>query len=250
MASASANAINASSSKWLPKLKDKAEQMYGKGKPFVINSIGDTRWNSAQACFASLLRIKSACSSFANEKQEAPSFPKAVKDAWTSETFWFNLAEAELLIQPFCDCSFLMQREHNNTLAHVVLVFMNLYKHLGEYSSSSKMAAELRAGIVARWKREEHPLFFFGLLLHPEFASIAREILKKSFAARKGWHKHRNPLVVARLVSAAGFYYGKHRLFVSMPNDEQGRCHEVSNLESDIQEWISMPQKMALALAR
>jgi hypothetical protein len=165
-ATGSVNAINASSSKWLSKFRDKAETLYGKRAAKALLTMGETRWNSAQACFASLLRVRSACKAFAAEKQVAPDFPSAVKGVWTSDDFWDGLEVAERLIRPFCEASFLLQRE-SNTLAHVLLVFINLYRHIKVYSDSepSELADELWKDIKKRWNREEHPLFFLALLV-------------------------------------------------------------------------------------
>jgi len=62
-----AKAFNTSSSKWLPKMRDCLEQVYGKMHRVAttIHSICDTRWNSAQACFASLLRWRCGLRVFA-----------------------------------------------------------------------------------------------------------------------------------------------------------------------------------------
>eukprot|EP00171_Calliarthron_tuberculosum_P003485 IDg3485t1 len=56
-------ALNASSSKWLPKLQAIVFEMYCKMKQMGISLMGicETRWNSSQACFASLLRIEQHC---------------------------------------------------------------------------------------------------------------------------------------------------------------------------------------------
>ena len=50
---AAAKAINASSSKFSPKLKTMCADMYGNKSPTTILTVGETRWNSTQGCFAS-----------------------------------------------------------------------------------------------------------------------------------------------------------------------------------------------------
>jgi hypothetical protein len=46
---------------------------------------------------------------------------------WGNDDFWEKLEEAELLIRPLVDASFLMQRD-SNTLADVLMMLVNIYK--------------------------------------------------------------------------------------------------------------------------
>ncbi|OWZ05434.1 hypothetical protein PHMEG_00022480, partial [Phytophthora megakarya] len=50
------NALHASSSKWLVRAQEVMIQTYGYERKFI--RLCDTRWNSKQGCFASLLRVK------------------------------------------------------------------------------------------------------------------------------------------------------------------------------------------------
>jgi hypothetical protein len=52
--------ITALSSKWYKRLMDMVEEYYGKKAAKAIFTIGETRWNSTQACFAFMLLIQSA----------------------------------------------------------------------------------------------------------------------------------------------------------------------------------------------
>jgi hypothetical protein len=58
---AAAQADNASSSKWMGILLNEMERYYGKKGARTIFSVGETRWNSTQTCFATQLRSKTAC---------------------------------------------------------------------------------------------------------------------------------------------------------------------------------------------
>jgi hypothetical protein len=64
-------------------------------------------------------------------KHENSDIPAALM-VWKEKECWHKLEEAELLIHPFCDASFLMQQEAN-TMAHVMLVLLNLYHHISKY---------------------------------------------------------------------------------------------------------------------
>ena len=140
------NSINASSSKWLPQLKGICEKQYGKRVPCAIFSVGETRWNSTQACFASMLRIRSAFQSLAHDHRNLLR-DKPDLLAMNDFEFWVRLEEAELLIRPFCDASFLMQRE-SNTMADVVLMILNLYRHVSEYCGDSDDAQKISSLIL------------------------------------------------------------------------------------------------------
>jgi hypothetical protein len=116
-AAAAAKAIAASSSKWLPKLRDVVERYYGKNVSSHIYTVGETRWSSMQMCFASMLRCKHACKMFVMDYED--KIPDTLK-VWSDETFWMKLEEMELLIRPLCGASFLMQREGNTAHRQVL----------------------------------------------------------------------------------------------------------------------------------
>jgi hypothetical protein len=69
--------------------------------------------------------MQGACKNFAQKFENIAKFPDACK-VWASDAFWHDLEEAELLIRPLCDASYLMQCNKGNTLVHVVLVFLVL----------------------------------------------------------------------------------------------------------------------------
>ena len=95
-----------------------------------IMTVGDKRWNYTQGCFASLMRMRGACLVFLIQHQNAPNFPMACIPL-CENSFWTTLKNTELLIRPFCDASFLMQR-NANTMSHVILVLLHLVKHIQE----------------------------------------------------------------------------------------------------------------------
>ncbi|KAG1686443.1 hypothetical protein DVH05_004871 [Phytophthora capsici] len=56
------NAINASSSKWLPRVHKMMNRFYGRS--LGLQTLCETRWNIMQGCFASLLRVQTALEMF------------------------------------------------------------------------------------------------------------------------------------------------------------------------------------------
>ena len=140
-----AKAITKSSSKWLPIRRNAISDLHGKmGDNYTICTVGDTRWNSLQGCLASQLRVQEACCVFVACYKRNDKFPAALR-VWDVDSFWHNIEEAELLIRPFCDASYLLWRT-SNTMAHVFLVFLNLAKHVIEYCGES--TAELNEYMI------------------------------------------------------------------------------------------------------
>ena len=217
---AAASAIIKSSSKWLGRLRDMCEAMYGKRAPVTVATVGETRWNSTQSCFASQLQIQSACRTFVTRYEgELP----AELEVWGSADFWFKLTEAELLIRPLCDASHLMQWS-KNTLAHVMLVLLNIAIHIIEYCGNDEDATVLLSDIERRWKRQEQHLFFLAFALHPLYRNTAVELLKASNQKHGNWGTNANPFSVSRLTQAALFYYQKFEL-------DQGEGNHATNLQ-------------------
>jgi hypothetical protein len=227
-----AKALNKSSSKWLPILRNIVVELYGRGIDIRIQTVGDTRWNSVQGCFASQLRIRSACKQLALRHKEHQKFP-AELIPWESDSFWFDTEEAELLIRPLCDSSYLLQRT-SNTIAHVVLVFLNLAVHIIQYCGEAPHKGLLLMDIEKRWAAEENVLFFLGFLLHPEYRPVARRILDTSHDVNGSWATGRNALSEGRLRQAVVFYYRKFCLF-----DTNNHGEEQEWLVRQFTLWIS-----------
>jgi hAT family C-terminal dimerisation region len=200
-----------------------------------IYTVAETRWNTTQQCFASQLRMRDACKNFAQKFENVPDskFPEACK-VWAIGAFWQGLEEAELLIRPLCDASYLMQRNKGNTLAHVVLVFLVLYNHIREYCSNSREVDVMKKDLEMRWHQEDNPLFFLAFALHPSFHQMAVDILKHSEKVDGSWGRKRNALSVVRLGKAATFYYAKHKRFLDTTN----RNEELLELDKCVRQWL------------
>ena len=239
---AASNAINASSSKYLPKLRDQSEKLYGKKVSTKIFSIGVTRWNTTQGCFASQLRMQDSCVLFSTQYAESAGFPKALQ-VWKEKSYWKDLEEAELLIRPFCDASFLMQREAN-TMAHVMLVLLNLHVHIQTYCGEDNEAATLIfEDIEKRWRNTENPLFFLTFLLHPQYREPALKILSSAYERDGSWVREKNYLSASRLSFAAAFYYRKFELHQA--ETDEGKRMEEKYLISSIKKWSRQEKSLS-----
>ncbi|ETL45628.1 hypothetical protein L916_04318, partial [Phytophthora nicotianae] len=102
-AAGAASFLNTSTSKWLTRAIEAMENRYGDS--FAVFTLCETRWNSMQACFASLLRARGALEDF---------------------EFWNKLESAEKVVRPLCTASFRLQRDEN-TVADVVRSYMDVY---------------------------------------------------------------------------------------------------------------------------
>ena len=134
--------------------------------------IVDVRWNSTQACFASILRIWSAFGLVQAKYSTDPDFPNDIR---IDDLFIEDMVQAEETIRPLVYASLLMQRD-NNTLGDVVNMFGCLYcsfKTLSEMSHRECLIEKLEK----RWKKQEQPYLFLCWMLHPKYVSSFREIV-------------------------------------------------------------------------
>lgn len=168
-AAAVVNALNASSSKWLLHLRGIMKRKYGKSRALI--TLCETRWNSMQGCFASLLRARSALDLLCCEFGDTPGFPSTV-NAIRAPGFWEDLAEVERIIRPLSAASYHLQR-NENTLADVVSSFCNIYRN---FSTSTRLSRKLVACVEKRWANCEQPLFMLALYLHPKYVEAAKTL--------------------------------------------------------------------------
>ncbi|OWZ13286.1 hypothetical protein PHMEG_00013414 [Phytophthora megakarya] len=139
--------LNASSSKWLPRAKGIVKATYGTALGFI--NLCETRWNSMQGCFASLLRVRSALYHFAVMNDADREFPEALK-VFTNKTFWDKLASAERIIWPLSNVAYKLQRDEN-TLDDVVEAYRDIYGgFLNEYSGFKLVSV-----VEKRWEKFE-----------------------------------------------------------------------------------------------
>jgi hypothetical protein len=212
-ASAVITALNASSSKWLPLAKKEIIATYGTPLSFVM--LCETRWNSMQGCFASLLRVKSALIAFTMKYRDDPDFPNAARVFYENSNgenmhFWDDLKAAEEVIHPLAHASYKLQRDEN-TLADVVTCYRSIF----EGFSANFEFLELASLIERRWRQCEQPLMLLTLFVHPMHVLLARALVDDIASA----------LRFERLCSYAVYYY---RRFVD--DDTQG-------LRGDILSW-------------
>lgn len=89
--------LNSSSAKWLVRANERVYVMYGETLAFIM--LCETRWNSMQACSASLLRVRSALEDLAHGYRYDVEFPTTLH-VFRDPLFWRNLIDAERVIRP------------------------------------------------------------------------------------------------------------------------------------------------------
>ncbi|ETL50240.1 hypothetical protein L916_00482, partial [Phytophthora nicotianae] len=99
-----ASFLNTSTANWLARAAKAMTKRYGNS--FAVFILCETRWNSMQACFASLL-------------------PRISRTIFEFE-FWTKLETAEKIVRPLCTASFRLQRDEN-TVADVVISFYGYF---------------------------------------------------------------------------------------------------------------------------
>lgn len=184
-----------------------------------------------------MLRIRGACKTFAVKHENALQLLPDLL-SMNNNNFWIKLEEAELLVCPFCDASFLMQRDAN-TMADVVLVLLNLYRHIVEYCGTSDDAKELLVDIEKRWHNEENPLFFLTFALHPAYRQTATHLLDQSWILYGNWRQKRNYFSVSRVIESAKFYYCKFELLNLSLVDEETKQSILNDLGDSVHKWLS-----------
>lgn len=168
-AASAINALNDASSTWLRRARDHMEKLYG--YRMTLCSLCITRWNSMQACFASLLRVRSALQLFARQWQHDKDFPRRLR-VLLDDSFWEELTRAEKVIAPLSLASYQLQRDQN-TVGDVVKAFGEIYRG---FKQATEGSAELVRCVEHRWAKCEQPLFMLGFALHPTYAADARNL--------------------------------------------------------------------------
>ena len=91
--------ISKSNSKWAKPFYDIVDETYQRNSAMCLLTLAATCWNSAQAMFASQLRMSTACKVFSVCWAGDGGWPKEY-DSWQDYSFWKDAAEAELMIRP------------------------------------------------------------------------------------------------------------------------------------------------------
>ena len=165
---------------------------------------------------------------------------------WCENSFLITLKNAKLLISPFCDASFLTQR-NENTMAHVLLVLIHLVKHIQDSCSDIFKSRVLLLDIEISWKREENSVFLLAFDLHLSFNKSTVAILSESLKKNGNRNNASNPLSVARLAHAAVFYYEMKELHPS-GSTEAERNKERRRLDKQLIRWISGTINLAFSM--
>ena len=232
---ASASKIKKLSSKWYKRLQNFCDQRYGKQAATTIVTLADTRWNSLQGVLASLCRIQGAIEDFIHYYRTDKDLPDACK-CWRDEDFWHKIKEAEMLIHPFCEASFLMQSD-DNTLANVFLMMVNLYQSVQVHFGTPDVCQMVTADLKKRWAEWEQPLYFLAFCLHPCYKDCAIEIVNASETEKGEWPTTPNKLCARRLAHCAKFYYQKHLLSPFTPGTNKYN-QDVGFVEVKFYQWM------------
>ncbi|EEY61655.1 uncharacterized protein PITG_01987 [Phytophthora infestans T30-4] len=123
------------------------------GRSLGLRTLCETRWNSMQGCFASLLRVQSALEML----------------------YRHDLKIAEAVISPLSYASYRLQRDEN-TVGDVVLSYRDIFKGFSRHGD------ELVKCVEERWRECEQPLFMLGFALHPTYADEARTLPNTSIS--------------------------------------------------------------------
>ncbi|OWZ07529.1 hypothetical protein PHMEG_00020068 [Phytophthora megakarya] len=154
-----ASFLNTSTSKWLVRAAKAMVKRYGDS--FAVFTLCETRWNSMQACFASLLRARGALEDMAFTYRSSPDLTDKIRVLGDVD-FWTKLETAEKIVRPLCTASFRLQRDENTGyLIHGYL---------------SWLGDSLTDLVETRWNACEQPLFILGFFLHPEYIVNARSL--------------------------------------------------------------------------
>ncbi|EEY59596.1 uncharacterized protein PITG_12171 [Phytophthora infestans T30-4] len=124
-ATAAVKCLNASSAKWLVRARAMMEECYD--KPLALFTLCETRWNSMQSCFASLLRARTALEMLSSKYRGYKYYPSSLK-VFNDPSFWSKLTETEQVIAPLSESSYRLQRDEN-TLADVNHAGNNVNSH-------------------------------------------------------------------------------------------------------------------------
>ncbi|KAL3664105.1 hypothetical protein V7S43_010989 [Phytophthora oleae] len=140
------------------------------GDSFAVFTLCETRWNSMQACFVSLLRVRGALEDMAFTYRNSPDLTDKIHVLGDVE-FWTKLETAEIIVRPLCTASFRLQRDEN-TVADVAVSYMDIYRGF----ASTELSDSLTKLVEARWNACEQLLFILGFFLHPEYVVEARSL--------------------------------------------------------------------------
>ena len=162
----------------LPILRGEMSRLYG--IQLSLLRIADTRSNSVQAAFTSLLRVRSAVENFVQSNKHLANFPADFLLAG-NETFWSDLEIAERTIRPLTEASLRLQRDYC-TMADVVHVFGKIY--LGFKNGAEE--SDLIASVEKRWAACEQPVYILAYFLHPAYYESAKKLASTSITSIAG----------------------------------------------------------------
>ncbi|DBA01115.1 TPA: hypothetical protein N0F65_001743 [Lagenidium giganteum] len=135
-------------------LQKRMQDKYGTTRK--IYQPASTRWNSMQACCASLLRTRRALT----------------MEVYRYNLFWWRFDEVKKTISPLAEASHRLQRDQN-TLTDIVHTFREIYR---AFQNHSRFTQEYVKCVEERWRPCEQPVFLLAYFLHPLYWEDVRAV--------------------------------------------------------------------------
>eukprot|EP00918_Siedleckia_nematoides_P059918 GHVU01130653.1.p1 GENE.GHVU01130653.1~~GHVU01130653.1.p1 ORF type:complete len:869 (+),score=113.14 GHVU01130653.1:371-2608(+) len=136
---------------WRNTLVNKCRQLYKRSGPLLAAT--ENRWCSAQACFASILRLQKSIQLILLEhSNELP--PALARVLELGQEFWTKLREVHEVVFALCKSQLVLQRR-SGSLADVVFCY-------GRFSEDMGHQDDLATQVQKRWEGTEQPLFLLA----------------------------------------------------------------------------------------
>eukprot|EP00918_Siedleckia_nematoides_P065076 GHVU01141478.1.p1 GENE.GHVU01141478.1~~GHVU01141478.1.p1 ORF type:complete len:741 (-),score=98.90 GHVU01141478.1:997-3219(-) len=158
--------IRKSERKWKPRLDAESVRLYQQAPSLC--PLFDVRWNTAQACVASCLNIKTALEGFWRPFRSEPKFPVVLLNL-EEPRFWEGCRKTYDVLLPLTIGNMIMQRDSSG-VSDAVFMF-------GTYVRASVSAKEpaLMQVVRSRWDELEHPIFLMAWFLDVRFIAFFNE---------------------------------------------------------------------------
>jgi hypothetical protein len=164
--------LNKSSAKWTVRVRATMVDVYGDDWAFI--ALCETRWNSMQGCFASLLRVRFSLQIITLKYRSHPDFPAALV-VFGRDELWAGLEAAILVIRPLFNACFKMKRDQT-TLGDVVVIYRDLYEAFHRCEEVRNANLTLVPLIEDLWAECEQPVFMLAYFLHPHTVELDRKL--------------------------------------------------------------------------
>ena len=225
---------------WYPKIREEVHATYGSASPAdeILVPLRDKKsdWlQHVQPCLASQLRIQSALQNFAKQYDLPPAL-----QVWGDFVYWNDLSKMERMLTSVAQARFIIRECEGMTLAHVMLVYGNLWRswssmHNESYHNMPEDEDPLLVELERQWHQQtDHHLFLLAFLLMPQFHSTALAMISQSEKKYGGLLFNGNPLCFSRMHQAAEYYFIKYQCY----SDPEQMEREVERLHQELSTWM------------